>query len=126
MEWFGPQWSGNAQLWWTDAKPGDKLDLGLNVTQPGTYKLSAQLTKANDYAIVQLYLDGIRLGGPIDLYDENVVISDEVAMGEHELDVRVHKLTIEIVGANPIATPAHMVGIDYAKLDPVRDQKTPA
>ena len=31
-----------------------------------------QLTKAPDYGIVQLYLDGQKLGDPIDLYRDGV------------------------------------------------------
>ena len=45
-----------------DAKPGDKLDLALPVKQAGKYRLGMQLTKAPDYGIVQLYLDGQKLG----------------------------------------------------------------
>ncbi len=70
---FGGQWSNDAHLWWIDAKPGDKLDLALPVKQAGKYRLGMQLTKAVDYGIVQLYLDGQKLGDPIDLYHDGVV-----------------------------------------------------
>ena len=64
------QWSNDAHLWWIEAKPGDKLDLALPVKQAGKYRLGMQLTKAPDYGIVQLYLDGQKLGDPIDLYHD--------------------------------------------------------
>ena len=54
MTGFGDQWSNDAHLWWTGAKPGDKLDLALPVAKAGKYKVLAQLTKAVDYGIVQL------------------------------------------------------------------------
>ena len=60
------KWHGNDQLWWTRAKPGDKLDLAVPVAKSSTYEVSAVLTKAKDYAIVQLYLDGKKAGGPIE------------------------------------------------------------
>lgn len=119
MEGFGPEWSGGAQLWWRNAKPGDKLDLGLSVKQRGNYKLSAQFTKAKDYGIAQFILDGKKLDGPVDFYHDGVIPSGVIDLGTYELDALVHKLTIEIAGANPSAEPAYMVGVDYVKLEPV-------
>lgn len=124
MEWFGTEWSGDNQLWWTEAKPGDKLDLGLDVRQPGTYRLSAQFTKAIDYGIAQLYLDGEKIKGPIDLYNDRVIVSGVVDLGNHELDARQHKLTVEVVGTNPHTAQGYMVGIDYVKLEPVGNVAT--
>jgi len=119
MTGFGSQWSNDAHLWWTDAKPGDKLDLALPVRQAGKYRLGMQLTKAPDYGIVQLYLDGQALGAPIDLYHESVVATGLLAMGEHDLAAGDHKLTVEIVGANDKAIKNYMFGLDYVKLDPL-------
>ena len=100
---FGGQWSNDAHLWWIEAKPGDKLDLALSVKQAGKYQLGMQLTKAPDYGIVQLYLDGQKLGDPIDLYHDSVVPTGLLAMGEQDLTAGEHKLTVEILGANDTA-----------------------
>jgi hypothetical protein len=116
---FPGQWSNDNQLWWTEAKPGDRLDLALQVTNSGPYQINLQLTKAPDYAIVQLKLDGENLGKPIDLYNRSVVLSGPVSMGKHQLTSGQHKLTVEIVGANPKAITNYMFGLDYVKLDPV-------
>jgi len=116
---YGEGWSGLGHLWWTDAKPGDRLDLRLPVVTAGTYTLKIQLTKARDYGIVQLSLDGAKLGDPIDLYNPDVVPSGELDRGAHELKAGDHTLSIEIVGANPEAVKSYMAGIDYVKLDPV-------
>jgi hypothetical protein len=116
---FGDKWSNDAHLWWIDAKPGDKLDLALPVIQSGKYRLSMQLTKAVDYGIVQLYLDGQKLGDPIDLYHDGVVPTGVLRMGEHDLSAGEHKLTVEIVGANDKAVKNYMFGLDYLKLDPL-------
>jgi len=117
MTGFGEQWSNGAHLWWIGTKPGDKLDLALPVKQVGKYRLGMQLTKAPDYGIVQLYLDGQKLGEPIDLYHESVVATGLLAMGEHDLTAGDHKLTVEIVGANDKAIKNYMFGLDYVKLD---------
>jgi hypothetical protein len=116
---LGGQWSNDAHLWWIEAKPGDKLDLALPVNQAGKYRVSMQLTKAVDYGIVQLYLDGQKLGDPIDLYHDGVVPTGLLAMGEHDLTAGEHKLTVEIMGANDKAVKSYMFGLDYVKLDPL-------
>jgi hypothetical protein len=115
---FQGQWSNDAHLWWTDAKPGDKLDLAVPVAAAGKYDLSLQLTKAPDYGIVQLYLDGEKLGKPIDLYDLAVVPTGPMPMGAQQLAAGDHRLTVEILGANDKAIKNFMFGLDYVKLAP--------
>lgn len=115
--WAG-EWSNEAQLWWTGAKPGDRLDLKLPVAKAGKFRLSGQFTKAPDYAIAQLYLDGEKLGQPIDLYHESVIPSGLLALGLRELTAGEHKLSLEIVGANDKAVKSYMVGLDYVKIEP--------
>jgi len=115
---FGESWSNGAQLWWTNGKPGDKLVLAVPVETAGSYELKMQLTKARDYGIVQLALDGQKLGQPIDLYDPQVVATGELSLGVHELTAGEHQLTLEIIGANDQAIQAYMVGVDYLKWEP--------
>ena len=119
MDGFAGDWSNSSQLWWTDAKPGDRLDLAFPVTNKGNYQITVQLTKARDYGIVQLYVDGQRLGGPIDLFNPEVVPSGPLKLGTQALSAGDHKLTFEIAGANPAAVKAYMVGFDYLKLEAV-------
>jgi len=117
---FGQGWSGLAHLWWTRGKPGDKLTVAFPVKADGRHRLVLQLTKARDYGIVQLHLDGQKLGGKIDLYNPQVVPTGALDMGVHELKRGDHRLTIEILGANAKAIKAYMAGLDYVKLEPVR------
>jgi len=112
------KWSRNKQVWWRDAGPGDKLTVEFPVEKAGRYAFSAALTKAIDYGIVRLSLDGEPLGEPLDLIN-NGVITKVFPLGTHQLTAGPHRLTAEIVGANPKAVPRHMFGIDYLKLDPV-------
>jgi len=116
---FPGQWSNDAHLWWIQAKTGDLLELGVPVAKTGRYALSLRMTKAPDYGIVQVYLDGHKLGGPIDLFDSKVVPTKLVAAGEHDLSAGEHKLKVEILGANPKAIKNYMFGLDYLKLEPV-------
>jgi hypothetical protein len=119
MTGFGDSWSNDAHLWWINAKPGNKLELALPVAKSGKYNVGMQLTKAPDYGIVQLYLDGQKLGEPIDLYNPSVVATGLKGFGQRELSAGDHKLMIEILGANEKAVKRYMAGLDYVKLEPV-------
>ena len=114
---FGGAWSDQTHLWWVDGKPGDRLTVAVPVKEDGKYKLVVQLTKARDYGIVQLSLDGRKLGGPIDLYHPQVVPTGALDLGVHELKKGSRRLTLEIVGANEKAVKRHMAGLDYVKLE---------
>jgi len=116
MALHGTPWSQDTQLWWTQAKPGDILQLELPVGSDGSYELKAQFTKAQDYGIVQMSLDGSSLGKPIDLYNAGVTATGEVSLGVHQLSRGNHTLTAEIVGANEKAIKSHMFGLDYVRL----------
>ena len=112
---FGTGWSSETHLWWTGGKPGSKLTLALPVKDDGQYKMLAQFTKAADYGIVQPYLDGEKLGEPIDLFNKGVIPSGVMDFGVHKLTAGTHKLTLEITGANPEAVKSYMAGVDYVK-----------
>ena len=114
----GHNWSGDAQLWWRDAKPGDRLVLALPVARAGRYKLVVHLTRSHDYGIIQFSLDGAKLGEPLDLYSPKAVAADPLVLGTRELAAGEHKLTLEVTGSNPKSAPRHMAGLDYVKLEP--------
>jgi hypothetical protein len=108
------KWRDNDQLWWTGARPKSRLVLIVPVKKAGKYQVKAVMTKAIDYGIVQLYLDGKKAGEPIDLYNDGVILTDPpVSLGTHELTAGEHKLTVEIVGANEKAVKGYMFGLDY-------------
>ncbi|HMF15915.1 MAG TPA: PVC-type heme-binding CxxCH protein, partial [Gemmataceae bacterium] len=111
-------WQDGDQLWWTGAKPGDKLTLVIPIKEEGTYQVSIILTRARDYGIVQLSLDGVKAGKPIDLYNPDVIPTGPIPLGTHKLAKGNHSLGVEIVGANAKADKAYMVGIDYLVFRP--------
>lgn len=113
----GDRWSGNSQLFWTGAQPGDELTLPLP-EMTGPVDVSVVFTCAGDYAIVQLTLDGQPLGKSIDLFESNVVTSGVLTFQNVSVDSGPHKLGIQIAGANAKAKKAFMVGIDFVKLEP--------
>ena len=108
-------------MWWINAKPGDKLELALPVATGGNYTVGMQLTKAPDYGVVQFYLDGKKLGEPLDLYHPSVATTGLVNFGRRQLSAGEHQLTIEVLGANEKAVKNYMSGLDYVKLEPVSE-----
>lgn len=107
------RWSGDAQLFWTQGRPGDTLAIPLD-GKPGDNVLEIVMTCARDYAIVQLELDGQPLGPPIDLFDTQVVTTGVLRFTGLQLAGR-HSLQIKIAGANPAAQRSHLVGVDWIR-----------
>ena len=111
------RWSGTDHLWWTGAKPGDRLVLNFSAPADGKYELFAVMTKARDYGIVQLSIDGTQAIQPIDLFNSpDVITTGIVSLGTHQLKAGEHQLAIEITGANPKAVKGYMFGLDYLYL----------
>ena len=113
---YGNGWSSNEQLWWTGAKPGDRLSLAVQVDNSGKYDINVQLTKAIDYGICQFYIDGRKVGTAVDLFNNGVSKTGEISLGEISLTKGQHDLSIEIIGANDSAVKSYMFGLDYIKL----------
>ena len=113
---LGPRFSGEAHLWWTEGQPGDRLTLGFNVPADTRKHVLVKLTKAPDYATVQLYVNGEKAGDVIDLYNSRGVASGEMDLGPFDLTQGQNKLTVEIIGANEQAIKAYMFGLDYVLL----------
>ncbi|HLA85468.1 MAG TPA: glycoside hydrolase family 172 protein [Thermoguttaceae bacterium] len=119
MKVFGAgKWIDDNHLWWRGAKPGDKLDLAVSSEVAGPCRIELKLTNAPDYGIVQFHVDGKKVGEPVDLYGPAVAPAASIALGPLELTLGEHKLTVEIVGANPKAKKDYMVGIDRIKIVP--------
>ena len=113
------RWSGNDQLWWTGAKPGDRLSLEVPVDKEGVYNVEIVLTRARDYAIVRLSLDQTVLDPALDLYNTpDVVTTGVLTYPGVSLKPGAHRLTVEITGANPAAAKAFMAAVDYIRLVP--------
>jgi hypothetical protein len=113
------RWSGNQHLFWTGGQPGERLELEIPVSSAGTFDILAAFTMARDYAIVKVELDGQPLRKDLDLYNSPDVISTgEISFGERKLEAGAHRLVVSIVGCNPAAVRAYMVGLDYIRLKP--------
>jgi hypothetical protein len=112
----GVTWSNNAQLWFRADSPGDTATLSFDVPQSGTYDISAVLTKARDYGILSMSLDGTALGDSFNGYHApEVVKTDPVALGERQLSAGSHTLTLTVTGKDD-ASVGYLAGIDVLDL----------
>ncbi|MEL6104567.1 MAG: PVC-type heme-binding CxxCH protein [Planctomycetota bacterium] len=109
------KWSGDRHLWWTQGKPGDALTLTFAAPSAGDYEVSIAMTKAIDYGIFQLSLNGVSITDRVDLFDSQVVSTGPMDFGTHQLGDE-NTLTIKIVGANEKALKRYMFGLDYIYL----------
>ncbi len=112
------RWSDNTHLWWTGAGVDSQLDLELSADVESTYDVEVVLTRAPDYGIAQLSLNGRKLGEPIDLYAPTVVTSGVFVFKGQQLTAGKNTLSIQILGSNPQAIKSYMVGLDYVRLVP--------
>jgi len=114
------QWSGNRQLIWTHGNQGDSVEMEFAVADGGKQELVVVLSKAKDYGIVQLAVDGENIGKPIDCYDEKVTTTGEILLGTLDLEKGKHVLRATSVGCNDKAEKAHagshVFGIDCLRL----------
>ena len=109
-------WSCGGQRWWVQAETGDRIDLAFDVEHEGTYEIRAGLTRARDFGIVQLLVNGRETGPPVDLYAESIAFGPEQSLGVFKLIPGQNTLSAVLKGANPEAIPAMMFGLDYVRL----------
>ena len=110
------KWSLMEQLWWRHGKVGDKLVLAFPVAEAGRYEVIGRFTKAPDYGIHKLAINGQPVQDQIDLYRTKVRAEDEQSLGVFDLTQGDNKLEVQAVGANEKAKPGNMFGLDYLRL----------
>jgi hypothetical protein len=112
------RWSGEKHLWWTPAAAGATLKIRFDVATAGRYQVTALLTAASDYGIVELALDG---GRPVtaDAYDERVKRMAPLALGASELAAGSHELAVRVTGKSE-KSKGFLFGLDCLVLTPAK------
>jgi len=112
----GAQWSNDAQLWFRSDAAGDSMTLAFEVPKDGSYGMSAVATKAGDYGIHTLSVDGQTVGEPFDGYNAGGVTTARSDYGTVELSEGRHTLTLTITGKNASAN-GFLAGLDLLELE---------
>ena len=98
MDDFKGTWSNSEQLWWVNAKPGDKLTLPLQVAEEGNYEVIGFFTRAGDYGIIRASINGQISDTWIDAYSNAVEPTGPVSLGRFNLKKGISEIVIEIAG----------------------------
>jgi hypothetical protein len=119
MNSFSGSWGNNAHLWWVEARPGDKLTFPITAPAEGSYELIGFFTRAGDYGIIKLSLNGKQIGDLIDGYSQKVEPTGAISFGQVPLKKGANDLVIEIIGKDARSagySNGYLVGIDGFQL----------
>lgn len=101
----------NKHLWWHNAAVGDKLELSLHSGMEGVYTVSGSLTKAPDFGVVSIYLNGDVAAESLNLFSESLEL-EKYEYGEFEIREGINWITVEIEGISPDGENAFF-GLNY-------------
>ena len=108
---FGTDWFRDNHVFWTPQEAGKTAKLRIPAPEDGTYKLSGRFTKARNYGIFQLVVNGKEVGKPVDLFGTEVV-AVELEVGVVELKKGDNELLLKNVGKNERGN-GYAAGINY-------------
>ena len=118
MSGFGPKrWSNDQQLFGA-AVNGGHFTLGFDVPITSNYRLDLFFTKAPDFGIVEIDLDGKPLGKRFDGFNREVVPAGRVSLGNVNLTEGAHELRFTVLDKNRDSSN-YFLGIDCLELKPV-------
>jgi hypothetical protein len=93
---------------------GAWLEIPFEVKQKEPLRLLLNLTKSYDFGRYQASLNGVKLGGPMDLYSDKVT-SQEFHLLDFWPDPGAYTLRLECVGKNPAST-GYYCGLESVRL----------
>jgi len=110
-------WSADEQFWQLDGAIGESIEFKVKRDKAEEKNLIVRVTKDKDYANIQFYFNGKKVGNVIDCYNPKVVPSEEINLGKVKIKKGENILKIKIVGATPKNIKRYMVGLDYIKFE---------
>lgn len=116
MQSFGPQWSHDAQVWFTPNTADARVTFEIQAHRAGPRNVCVYVTKAPDYGTYQVLIDGAPVGDPIDGYHPGVVRSDKMCLGSVDLTQGAHQITFQCTGKNAQSSN-YMLGLDLIQLE---------
>ena len=116
MNGFGDKWCQQKQVTFSGGGVGDTFTFPIAVSTAGTYTLWGGFTTAENYGIVEFYVNGTKIGDAFDGYTAGVKHLLRV-LGTAEFKTGENIVTVKITGKNESAT-AYYFGVDFLALDP--------
>jgi hypothetical protein len=115
MSSFDAACGGDEQQWWVLPRPGDRLTLPLEAPAAGVYQLIGFFTRARDYGIIRVHVNGQALEPLVDAYSPGVQPTGPISLGRVPLRAGSNELVIELVGKDSRSagySDGYLVGID--------------
>jgi len=116
-QWNLSQWSHGRQLFCV-APVGGFVASEFDFPRDGRFRLAICFTKARDYGILEVFLDGKKIGTRFDGFDERVVPSGKVDFGIVPLTQGKHRFGFKMVDKNR-SSINYCMGIDCLEFRPV-------
>lgn len=108
------EWSNNAQLWWTEQKPGDKMTVQFIADHDYNGHLVIAFTQATDYGFHNISLNGKAIKNNLGFYNKQLQLRP-FDLGNAEIKKGENTLTFECVSFSPQMKKA-MLGIDCIQI----------
>lgn len=105
---------GRQLLYTPKQAEGAWLEISIEVAKKEPLRLLLNMTKAEDFGRYQAYLDGVKLGGVMDLFSARIV-SEEFHLLDFWPEPGTHKLRLECVGKN-VQSEGYYCGIESVRL----------
>lgn len=115
MSGFSGEWSGKSQFIFKSESAGAMVKFRLNVPESGEYTLRAAFTKAGDFCRAQHYIDGVKAGEAVDLYNNGVINSGKTDLCKINLTAGYHELSVVTESKNA-ASSGYFYGLDSIEL----------
>lgn len=111
----GGLWTGYAQVLYQPPAAADAwIEVPFTVTRKEPCRLVLTLTTSYDFGLYDAYLDGVRLGGSIDLYGAETAVK-EFPLLDFYPEAGEHRLRLVCVGQNPLSKGCWL-GFDSLRL----------
>jgi WD40 repeat protein len=114
----GPgKWSNGRHLF-CRARRGGFVELALDVGRAGEYSLDIYFTRAPDYGLVEVLVDGKKVGQPFDGFRASLAPSGKVSFGNLHVTGTRHRLRFRVVDKLP-QSRGYYLGVDCLVLTPL-------
>lgn len=113
----GGNWSDDSHMFAHETKDGDWIELSLPEQEPGRYAIDVFMTKAADYGIIAVFVNGARRG-TFDLWSgRGVLPTGALKLGDVDLNGDEDVIRFAVEGTNPNAvSPFFQFGIDGIRI----------
>jgi len=120
----GGEWTATGQLFYLPDNESPWLESMFHVEHRSYRGLVLRLTHSYDYGRYQVFLDGAKVGEPLDLYAPQIEVRDHY-LGSFALEAGPHKVRFECVGKNE-SSRGRYLGVDSVRLRERWEKKRPA